>query len=112
MQHPLFHFACLPQELKACHEEMRVSSSTTPRKKTHKGAEEKSVGWVEVLTDTLLGLLSRPSLLWRGVVNQAFRMVAHHVTSTALGLVLKVSLCTWHLMIGKLTPFTAPFVAW
>ena len=58
MQHPI-HFACLPQELKACHEEMRVSSSTTPRKKAHKEAEEKSVGWVEVLTDTLLGLLSR-----------------------------------------------------
>ena len=71
---------------------MRVALSTTPRKKTRKEAGGTGVGWVEVLTDTLLGVLSRPSLLWRGVVNQAFRMVAHHVTRAALGLVLQVCL--------------------
>ena len=87
-------FSCLPQELKACHEEMRVACSKTPRKKKklQRGVKEEGgeLGWVEVLMDTLLGLLSRSSLLWRGVVNQVFRMVSHHVTRGALGLAIQV----------------------
>ena len=89
------HNSCvLLQELKACHEEMRVARSKTPRKKkSQRGVKEEGgeLGWVEVLMDTLLGLLSRSSLLWRGVVNQVFRMVAHHVTRRALGLAIQVS---------------------
>ena len=84
----------LLQELKACHEEMRVAHSKTPcKKKSQRGLKEEGgeLGWVEVLMDTLLGLLSRSSLLWRGVVNQVFRMVAHHVTRRALGLAIQVS---------------------
>ena len=86
-------FSCPPQELKACHEEMIVTRSKTPRKKKlQRGVKEErgELGWVEVLMDTLLGLLSRSSLLWRGVVNQVFRMVSHHITRGALGLAIQV----------------------
>ena len=89
------HNSCVSlQELKACYEEMKVACSKTPRKKKlQRGVKEEGgeLGWVEVLMDTLLGLLSRSSLLWRGVVNQVFRMVAHHVTRRALGLAIQVS---------------------
>ena len=52
--------------------------------------ESSAPHWVEVLVDLLLGLLSQSSLLWRSVVEQAFRKIVHHVTPGAVQLIANV----------------------
>ena len=47
--------------------------------------------WVEVLTEVLLSLLTRPSSLFRHVVDQVFIVLAPHLTLNALKLCLEVS---------------------
>lgn len=80
------------QEVVVCYEEMVASRSRTPRRTKRRGGG--AVGgdgeWIEVLTDALLSLLSRPSQLWRVVVEQVFRMVANFVTLASLKIILKV----------------------
>ena len=46
-----------------------------------------------MLTDMLLGFLSEGSQLWRSVVEQVFRMVATHLTPSAMQLIVKVCVC-------------------
>ena len=47
--------------------------------------------WVEVLTEILLSLLTRPSNLLRHVVDQVFSAISSHLTEGALQLILDVS---------------------
>ena len=47
--------------------------------------------WVEVLTEVLLSLLTRPSSLFRHVVDQVFTILAPHLTRNALTMILEVS---------------------
>ena len=47
--------------------------------------------WVEVLTEVLLSLLTRPSSLFRHVVDQVFTILAPHLTRNAITMILKVS---------------------
>ena len=46
---------------------------------------------MEVLTEVLLSLLTRPSSLFRRVVDQVFTMLAPHMTLNALNMILEVS---------------------
>lgn len=46
---------------------------------------------MEVLTEVLLSLLTRPSSLFRHVVDQVFTTVAPHLTLDALNMILEVS---------------------
>ena len=46
---------------------------------------------MEVLTEVLLSLLTRPSSLFRLVVDQAFTILAPHLTQNALTMILEVS---------------------
>lgn len=46
--------------------------------------------WVEVLTEVLLSLLTRPSSLFRHVVDQVFTILAPHLTRNALTMILEV----------------------
>lgn len=46
--------------------------------------------WVEVLTEILLSLLTRPSNLLRHVVDEVFTAIAPHLTQDALGIILQV----------------------
>lgn len=46
--------------------------------------------WVEVLTEVLLSLLTRPSSLFRHVVDQVFTILAPHLTRNALIMILEV----------------------
>ena len=48
--------------------------------------------WIEVLTELLLGLLSRPSQLNRKVVNSMFSAVCTHLTPTAFQIIMDVSI--------------------
>ena len=51
---------------------------------------ESGPGWVEVLVDTLLGLESRDSQLWRVLVEQVFRGIVHRITPRAVQLIANV----------------------
>lgn len=64
-----------------CYSEMELAvgkKRKTPKKKKKKtkvgsmeeGEESEPPGWIEVLTDLLLGFLSQPSQLWRNVTEQ------------------------------------------
>jgi hypothetical protein len=94
-------------DLRQCYEDMkrevekRAKPQTykTPRKKKKRREEEEEeeddesesrLGWVEVLVDLLLGLESRQSQLWRGVVEQVFRGVVHRITPGAVQLIANV----------------------
>lgn len=46
---------------------------------------------MEVLTEVLLSLLTRPSSLFRHVVDQVFTILAPHLTVNALNMILEVS---------------------
>ena len=66
------------KELKVCQSEMELAvgkKGRTPKKKKRKAADEQGAphGWIEVLTDMLLGFLSQPSQLWRNVAEQVGR---------------------------------------
>ena len=52
--------------------------------------------WVEVLTEVLLSLLTRPSSLFRHIVDQVFTMLAPHLTLGALNMILEVG-ASFHL---------------
>lgn len=45
---------------------------------------------MEVLTEVLLSLLTRPSSLFRHVVDQVFTILAPHLTRNALTMILEV----------------------
>lgn len=75
------------QELKVCHSEMMQCRTKTPKRKAK---EQAAPGWMDVLVDMLLGFLSEGTQLWRAVVDQVFRMVASHLTSSAMQLIVKV----------------------
>lgn len=47
--------------------------------------------WVEVLTEVLLSLLTRPTSLFRHVVDHVFTLLAPHLTLNALNMILEVS---------------------
>lgn len=63
----------------------------------HKGAVSCYISeephWVEVLTEVLLSLLTRPSSLFRHVVDHVFTILAPHLTRNALNMILEVG--TW-----------------
>ena len=82
------HCSSLLQELWQCYEDMQTALVKTPRGRRPRAVE--GVGWVEVMVDLLLSLLSRPSQLWRAVATQVFRMVSSQITPSALQLILKV----------------------
>ena len=46
--------------------------------------------WIEVLTELLLSLLSRPSQLMRRVVSTLFSVICQHLTASALDIILQV----------------------
>lgn len=60
----------------------------------HKGAVSCYISeephWVEVLTEVLLSLLTRPSSLFRHVVDHVFTILAPHLTRNALNMILEV----------------------
>lgn len=60
----------------------------------HKGAVSCYISeephWVEVLTEVLLSLLTRPSSLFRHVVDHVFIILAPHLTRNALSMILEV----------------------
>lgn len=55
----------------------------------HVSAEEPQ--WVEVLTEVLLSLLTRPSSLFRHLVDHIFAILTPHLTFAALNLCIEVS---------------------
>lgn len=61
----------------------------TPRKRRGRGRGVVSRGWVEVLVDLMLSLLSRPQQLWRNVVDRAFSNLLPLVTEEAVQLIVK-----------------------
>lgn len=69
------------QELKACYEKQKSKS------KKEDGSDEPH--WVEVLTEVLLSLLTRPSSLFRHVVDHVFTLLAPHLTLNALNMILE-----------------------
>ena len=91
------------QELWQCYEDMQASVVKTPRSRRSRavggegveGEGVEGVGWVEVVVDLLLGVMSQPSQLWRSVATQVFRMITPQITGPALQLILKVSPCLW-----------------
>ena len=76
-----------------CHTEMTRSRMKTPKKKTKD--QQPLLGWMDVLVDMLLGFLSEGTQLWRCVVDQVFRMVAAHITPSAMELIVKVQWWEW-----------------
>lgn len=60
----------------------------------HKGAVSCYISeephWVEVLTEVLLSLLTRPSSLFRHVVDHVFTILAPLLTRNALNMILEV----------------------
>ena len=76
-----------------CYDEMLITRTKTPKKKS-KEQHQATPGWMDVLIDMLLGFLSEGSQLWRSVVDQVFRMVATHITPSALELIVKVCGCS------------------
>ena len=68
---------------------MTRSRIKTPKKKT-KDEQQPLLGWMDVLVDMLLGFLSEGTQLWRGVVDQVFRMVVPHLTPSSMELIVKV----------------------
>jgi len=69
------------KELKACFERQKVKKEEDSDEEPH---------WVEVLTEVLLSLLTRPSSLFRHVVDQVFTILAPHLTRNALIMILEV----------------------
>ncbi|EDO45649.1 predicted protein, partial [Nematostella vectensis] len=66
------------KEVRACHKNRQETD--TSRDEPH---------WVEVLTEILLSLLTRPSGLLRHVVDRVFVAIAPHLTKDAMGIVLQ-----------------------
>ena len=81
-----------------CHTEMTRSRMKTPKKKTKD--QQPLLGWMDVLVDMLLGFLSEGTQLWRCVVDQVFRMVAAHITPSAMELIVKVQWWEWSRFSG------------
>ncbi|XP_022103736.1 myb-binding protein 1A-like protein isoform X2 [Acanthaster planci] len=72
------------QDLHGCYERA-VSRRRSLKKKTEDEPE-----WVEVVTEILLSLLSKPSHLLRTVVDGVFKMICPHMTPEALQLLLDI----------------------
>ncbi|XP_038056310.1 myb-binding protein 1A-like protein isoform X2 [Patiria miniata] len=72
------------QDLHGCYE--RALS----RRKSLKKKTEEEPEWVEVVTEILLSLLSKPSHLLRTVVDGVFKMICPHMTKEALQLLLDI----------------------
>lgn len=68
------------KELKACYERQKAKKEEDSDEEPH---------WVEVLTEVLLSLLTRPSSLFRHVVDQVFTILAPHLTRNALTMILE-----------------------
>ncbi|CAH3192191.1 unnamed protein product [Porites evermanni] len=78
----LFNLAkTMVSELKACYEKQKSKSK--------KEVESDEPHWVEVLTEVLLSLLTRPSSLFRHVVDHVFTLLAPHLTLNALNMILE-----------------------
>jgi len=68
------------KELKACYERQKTKKEDDSDEQPH---------WVEVLTEVLLSLLTRPSSLFRHVVDHVFTILAPHLTRNALNMILE-----------------------
>ncbi|KAL9986840.1 hypothetical protein ACROYT_G001046 [Oculina patagonica] len=68
------------KELKACYERQKTKTEEDHNEEPH---------WVEVLTEVLLSLLTRPSSLFRHVVDQVFTLLSPHLTRNALTMILE-----------------------
>lgn len=69
-------------ELKACYERQRQKNQDNEN-------TDEEPHWVEVLIEVLLSLLTRPSSLFRHVVDQVFIILAPHLTLNALNMCLE-----------------------
>lgn len=66
--------------------------------------------WVEVLTEVLLSLLTRPSSLFRHVVDQVFTILAPHLTRNALIMILEVRAWFFFFFLSESMKCLAVFV--